>query len=179
MSSDNSYGGEYHDGADVTNHSTYHAGDNASVGGANSVLGNLPVAIDPKPPFTPAPIPQPSHVFDPPLPNPGYVAPKPGALVQVDDVHNTGIIALAETHVEPPKPPIEFYAADRWHAMTHLRQLFGISDHTRDVIIAELHQLMHTGPVHVSISPADPEFDPEHTPDNQAYAVKPINYVRV
>jgi hypothetical protein len=81
---------------------------------------------------------------------------------------------LAEPQFPGPHPReriktrSEFYAQDRFHAMTHVQSLV-IPAEITTALIAELDGLSHMGPVHVVLAPGGDED----------FQVQPFDFVRV
>jgi hypothetical protein len=79
---------------------------------------------------------------------------------------------------------IEFYAMDRWHALTHLLRL-ALPKLQESAIVGELEASVHTGPMHVIVAPhvappvgEDGAVDPlPHRPVD--FLVRPIDFVQV
>jgi hypothetical protein len=62
----------------------------------------------------------------------------------------------------------EFYAFDRFHAMTHVRSL-ALPAEVSAALLGELDALTHTGPVYVELAPGD----------DALFAVHPFDFVSV
>ena len=54
--------------------------------------------------------------------------------------------------LQPPQPPVEFYALDRFHASTRMTQMVGVASDVVKAVVAELEKLTHMGPVHVILA---------------------------
>jgi hypothetical protein len=62
----------------------------------------------------------------------------------------------------------EFYAEDRFHAVTHALSLL-LPAEVKTALVAALETLAHSGPVHVELAPGD----------DALFAVHPITFVKV
>jgi hypothetical protein len=93
---------------------------------------------------------------------------------------------------DPEPEPVTFFAADRYHAMTYVRDhLLDVADALKSKLHAALTGMTHQGPVSVSIPAPRPALSvqeaPEGTPvdanpaepDDGAFAIKPVRYVAV
>jgi hypothetical protein len=145
-------------GADVTNHGTT---------GTGSILGGL------------------GHVAEPVKQSPVVSRPlSEGSGAPDTDLKTDG--RKLTTDSAPAKPPIEFFAVDRFHAMTRMHSLYlsGVARGTVKAVVDLLEHSKHVGPVHVAIDV--PENDAARNAESDGHAapagkftVRPFQFVRV
>lgn len=100
--------------------------------------------------------------------------------------------AAAKEAANKPSPiPIEFFARDRFHAITHvLRAQPLVAEEVKDRLCTALGGVAHRGPVHVAIpAPQGAVFAREGTPgavvtdplrpEDGAFLITPFEFVRV